>query len=359
MNGFSIKNDNERSDPYSAELMGNRFLDQMNLLTQHHKVNCRPYSRIIELFFNPMSHYDTLEDLPYIPVRAFKEIDLCSVDEGKILKVMMSSGTSGQKPSRIFLDRETSLNQVYALSRIMTSFFGSSRVPMLIVDTKETSSNRRDFNARAAGILGFSMFGSEVFFALNSDYSVNLDAISAFNEKCESNQGIVFGFTSIIWKHLISPLRVNQEQIDFSRASLLHGGGWKNMLDEGVSNESFKFEVLSSLGISNVVNYYGMVEQTGSVFMECQSGFLHSSIYSNVIIRDHKNFDVLSDGNWGLIQLQSLLPVSYPGHSIITEDVGMIHPEFDCVCGRTGKKIAIRGRVPKAEIRGCSDTYEP
>ena len=130
------------------------------------------------------------------------------------------------------------------------------------------------------------------------------------------------------------------------------------MLSEGVSNESFKSEISSKLGISNVVNYYGMIEQTGSVFLECTGGFLHSSIYSNVIIRGHKNFEALPEGNWGLIQLQSLLPTSYPGHSIITEDIGMIYPGSECLCGRKGQRIAIRGRVPKAEIRGCSDTYE-
>jgi hypothetical protein len=239
----------------------------------------------------------------------------------------------------------------------MTSFFGFSRVPMLIVDSKDTISDRKDFNARAAGILGFSMFGSEIFYALNGDYTLNLEAISQFKEKCKSNQGLVFGFTSMIWRNLIVPLELQQAHFKLPDSSLLHGGGWKNMQVEGISNESFKVEIFSKLGISNVVNYYGMIEQTGSVFMECSSGFLHSSMFSNVIVRDHGNFEPLSDGDWGLIQLQSLLPISYPGHSILTEDVGMIYPGLECVCGRKGKRIAIKGRVPQAEIRGCSDTY--
>ena len=53
----------------------------------------------------------------------------------------------------------------------------------------------------------------------------------------------------------------------------------------------------------------------------------------------------------------SVLPHSYPGHSILTEDEGLILGEDDCPCGRKGKYIKILGRMKNAEIRGCSDTY--
>ena len=51
----------------------------------------------------------------------------------------------------------------------------------------------------------------------------------------------------------------------------------------------------------------------------------------------------------------SLLPTSYPGHSIITEDIGETVDETNCKCGLGGKKFLVHGRVEKAEIRGCSD----
>ena len=57
----------------------------------------------------------------------------------------------------------------------------------------------------------------------------------------------------------------------------------------------------------------------------------------------------------GLIQIISLLPTSYPGHSIITEDQGAIFGEDDCKCGRSGKYFKVFGRIPKSEIRGCGN----
>ena len=56
-----------------------------------------------------------------------------------------------------------------------------------------------------------------------------------------------------------------------------------------------------------------------------------------------------------MIQLLSVLPTSYPGHNILTEDLGMILGEDDCDCGKMGKRFKVFGRLKKSEIRGCSD----
>ena len=100
-----------------------------------------------------------------------------------------------------------------------------------------------------------------------------------------------------------------------------------------------------------------MVEQTGSIYAECEYGHLHASNYSDVIIRDPKDFSICKVGQKGIIQVVSVLPHSYPGHSLLTEDEGIILGEDDCPCGRHGKYFTITGRMKKAELRGCSDTY--
>ena len=57
------------------------------------------------------------------------------------------------------------------------------------------------------------------------------------------------------------------------------------------------------------------------------------------------------------IQVLTPMAWSYPGHSVLTEDKGMIVGEDDCPCGRKGKYFKVFGRIKNAEIRGCSDTY--
>ena len=74
---------------------------------------------------------------------------------------MTSSGTAGQGVSQIFLDGDTSSLQVKVLSKIMSDFIGTKRLPMLVIDSKSIISNREKFSARTAGVLGFSMFGRD------------------------------------------------------------------------------------------------------------------------------------------------------------------------------------------------------
>ena len=101
-----------------------------------------------------------------------------------------------------------------------------------------------------------------------------------------------------------------------------------------------------------------MVEQVGSIFVECEAGRLHAPSFADVIIRRAQDWSVAETGEEGLIQVLSCLPQSYPGHSLLTEDLGTITGVDDCPCGRHGKTFSVSGRLPKAEVRGCSDTFE-
>ena len=98
------------------------------------------------------------------------------------------------------------------------------------------------------------------------------------------------------------------------------------------------------------------IEQTGSIFMECEEGHLHCSIYSDIDILN-ESLEIVDKNQSGLVKLYSVLPYSYPGHIILTEDSGEILGEDDCPCGRKGKYFKLTGRIKQAELRGCSDTY--
>ena len=73
-------------------------------------------------------------------------------------------------------------------------------------------------------------------------------------------------------------------------------------------------------GDMEVADYYGMVEQTGCIYLECEEGHLHASTYSDVIVRRPLDFSLASVGERGILEVVSLLPESYPGHALLTED---------------------------------------
>lgn len=329
-------------------------------LTKHHQANCPEYAAILRALSFDADSVRGYEELPFLPVRLFKEYALKSVADEAIVKTMTSSGTTGQQVSRIFLDRETSAAQSKVMTRIVGDFLGKKRLPMIILDTSSVLKNRAMFSARGAGILGFSMFGRDRMYALDEEMKLDVAGLQAFLEKHAGEDIFLFGFTFMIWKHFYQELKRLADEgvrLDLSRGTLIHGGGWKKLVSEAVSPESFRAALREVCGIERVYNYYGMVEQTGSIFMECEYGHLHASAFSDVIIRNPADWSVQPQGEKGLIEVVSCLPESYPGHVLLTEDEGVIDGEDDCPCGRKGKYFRVLGRIKDAEIRGCSDTY--
>jgi phenylacetate-coenzyme A ligase PaaK-like adenylate-forming protein len=332
------------------------FFNALENLHQFHLDSCSDYKKITSIISK--NKISIVEDFPFLPVRLFKEFELISVDKASIKKIMSSSGTSGTIPSKIFLDADTAIRQTKVLTKILNSYLGNKRLPMLIIDSRAVLKNRSSFSARAAGILGFSMFGLDIHYALDEDMNIDIPAIIDFINKYNGQNILVFGFTFIVWEYFINKLKMENVKLKLLNSTLIHGGGWKKLIDKAVDNVTFKNNIFEWSGIDKVYNYYGLVEQTGSIFMECEAGVLHSSIYSDIIIRNHKNFSVCKLGEEGIVQLISLLPISYPGHSILTEDLGVLIGIDDCTCGRKGKYFKINGRIKNAEVRGCSDTLQ-
>ncbi len=327
-------------------------------LTEFHMEKCPEYKGMIEALGFAPENAEHYKDLPFIPVGLFKEMTLSSVGDEGDLRTLTSSGTSGQKRSRIVLDGKTRSAQQKALAEIGVSFLGTERLPMLVIDCEDTVRNSLSFSARTAGILGFSIFGRNRTFALKNDMSPDFEKIDEFLEKYGDRKFFVFGFTYIIWLYLCEELEKRGETKNMENAVLVHGGGWKKLADRNISKEAFKAKLKDVCGITDIHDYYGMAEQTGSIFMECSCGHLHASDYSGILIRRPEDFSLCEKGEEGLIQVLSTLPESYPGHSLLTEDLGTLLGEDDCPCGRRGAYFGVSGRVKEAEIRGCSDTYE-
>ncbi|MBQ8951842.1 MAG: acyl-protein synthetase [Eubacterium sp.] len=350
-------------EPYSlnkeekSELITKELIE----LTRYHKEACKEYDRFLKAMNYDESMVKGPEDIPFYPVRLFKDVDLLSIPREDVFKTMTSSGTTGQRVSKIFVDKETAMIQQKVLIKILSDYWGKKRLPMLVIDSKETVRNRQMFTARGAAIMGLQIVARDIVYALNDDMSLNVDAVRDFLEKYSGQRFIMFGFTFIVWQHLYKAFEENPpfdiKSYDLSDVFLMTGGGWKKLVSDSISQDEFKARMRETLGIGHFLDHYAMVEQTGCIYAECECGHLHASNYSDVIVRDPEDFSVKGIGEKGIIQTVSVLPHSYPGHSLLTEDEGLILGEDDCPCGRKGKYIQILGRLKSAEIRGCSDTY--
>lgn len=330
------------------------FLEKINKLTEYHYKNSVKFKNIIDKVYNKRLFSTSIHDVPFLPVSLFKEIDLKSIPDKKIFKILNSSGTSESQLSKIYLDKENAIRQTKVLNQVVSEIIGSKRLPMLLIDEKKIIKDPRQFNAKAAAYLGFSLFGSNILYLIE-DGKINYKALNSFLEKYEKERILIFGFTSEIYLKFIDQLNIEKLSIkSFDKAILIHGGGWKKMERKKISNLKFKEILKEKFKINSIYNYYGLIEQTGSIFFESECGYFTTNNFSDVIIRGN-DFKVLPENKKGFVQLISTLPTSYPGHSILTEDIGEIKDIKNCKCGKKKTHFLIHGRIKESELRGCSD----
>jgi len=326
------------------------LLPGLSELVHYHYANCPPYARIIDIVWGGLKPYGSVADIPYVPVSIFKQLELATTKTPTI--VMQSSGTTGQMRSRIIVDNETAERQSAALVSTFRPILGERRLPFLVLDTRDVV-KATGLTARGAGVLGMMKFGAKTTFALDSALHLDKGAVKTFLAANGGATFLIFGFTYLIWSKLYQGY--SDGELDLSNAILIHSGGWKKLEAEKISNADFRAALRRRFNMTNIHNFYGFVEQIGSVFIEGADGLLYPPNFTDVVIRRPDNWEPAEVGEEGVIQVVCLLPRSYPGHSVLTEDIGAVVAVDAGAGGRLGKAIRVSGRVAKAELRGCSD----
>ena len=316
----------------------------------YHKLQINP-----ELISSP-------EHVPAVPVTMFKWFNLATRPDQEIMKTLRSSGTTNQVPSIIPLDKQTMHNQTRALSSILSSFMGKQRRVFLVIDHEGINSPIHAFTARTAGVRGLSLYAKKVLYLLKEEdgiLTLNTEALDTLRAMDPETPLYAFGFTYIIWSVFVQKMLQSGSIFSFHNLLLFHSGGWKKLKDQEVSKEFFSENLAEIFGTipSQIIDFYGMAEQTGIIFPDCQFGNKHVPIFSKVIIRDIQTLRPCNPGETGLIEVMSVLPQSYYGQAVLTEDIGSVEGLDGCPCGRRGIYFRIKNRVELAEIRGCGDTF--
>jgi len=353
-------NDIFKDDPYSMDpkdksqflitALKEEFSFQYNSSTLFRKI-CQA-QRI-----SPKSTITNLEDLPFLPVQYFKEAgkDL-KVDSANAHRYLQSSAISGD-PSTITIDKETSKRQIHALVSVLGDFIGKDRRPFLVCDSQPAARQSLDLAARTAAMQGFLWFSTESHYLLSEDLTLAIQTLKDAVKALDTPVAIC-GFTFLIFASLLKPLQDLGETFELPKGSkLIHIGGWKKLEDQKIDRSELMQMIHDTLGISkeNVVDIYGFTEQMGTLYAECQEGYKHCPIFTDLVVRDPYSLRPIKKGRTGIGQFFSLVPHSYPGFSLLTDDLVQVFGDDTCKCGRKGTRFKILGRSSTAEIRGCGD----
>ena len=182
------------------------FIKCFNNLNQYHYKNCDKYKNILDALNAKKNSEERLDSFPYLPVNIFKADEYITGSKKNIFKTLHSSGTTGSNLTKIFLSRENAALQAKVLAKIVSSFIGNQRLPMLAIDSLDNYKKNNTFSARSAAIRGFSIFAKKISFALKADATLDINEIKSFFEKHKNEKILIFGFTYSIYNDFISAL---------------------------------------------------------------------------------------------------------------------------------------------------------
>ena len=66
---------------------------------------------------------------------------------------------------------------------------------------------------------------------------------------------------------LLKVLMIKKKYYNFENSFLFHGGGWKKLESSKIEKKILYNLLTKHLNINKIFDYYGMIEQTGSIFL--------------------------------------------------------------------------------------------
>lgn len=329
-----------------------RLSEALAALTQHHRAACAAYRRITDVLAGGERRYARLAELPWLPVGLFRSHELRSVPAAEVVTTVSVVG--GGPSAGIHLDRATAARSTRAIERVARALLGAAPLPMLMIERGGLVAGEPR-SARAGGIRALSALASEVCFALDAGGELDQAAVEGFLATHGARPFAMVGHTASVWEQFYPAIA--SWGLDLSHGTLLHSGGRRRLTVQVIDNATLKAKLATAAGLTRIHNVYGLGEQPGAVLVEGEDGLLYPPAFADVVIRDPMTFDELPTGKAGVVQMVSALPTSYPGHSLLTEDLGVVERVDVDVCGRLGKAVRIIGRAPHHRARGAGEPF--
>ncbi len=334
----------------------------MKEVTSHHYENCRPYAKLCDKRGVTPESLKDLTEIPYLPTSLFKDNLLLSIPEEQVFREIRSSATTSGRSSRMGLDKQTNIRQTKCFSKTIIDRIGSKRYNFVVLDDPSSIGRSKTVSARSSTIRSLLFCAKDAQTCLTDEHGKLSFDQARLEELLQANQDssedlVIFGFTFILYTYVVRKLLDAGKNYRLPGAKVIHIGGWKKLESQKITPEKLIANCRECFGVDprDVIDLYGFTEQGGLIYPTCAEGRRHVPVWGEVIVRDPVSLAPLPPGKEGLMQFLTPIQTSYPGHSVLTEDVGHIFGVDDCPCGRKGTTFKVTGRALHAEVRGCGD----
>lgn len=338
------------------------FLDAMREVSKHHYDNCKPYRTLCDKRGFDADVFSNIAEIPYLTTSLFKDALLLSIEKSLVFREIHSSATSSGRSSRIGIDRETSRRQTKCFNKVVVDRIGQERRKFIILDIPSSVERSSVAGARSSTIRSLLFCASEYVTFMNETKGIlSLDTDKLHHELMEAEKNeepvVIFGFTYVLYSLVVRRLLESSFRLKLPGSKIVHIGGWKKLEAEKISPEKLAADCHELFGVpkTGIIDFYGFTEQAGLIYPTCEEGSRHTPVWVEIIVRDPLTLEPLPIGKEGLMQFITPIQTSYPGHSVLTDDIGFIIGVDDCKCGRKGTVFKIIGRAAHSEVRGCGD----
>lgn len=290
--------------------------------------NCAIYRDFARLMKVEAVH--SLEDIPFLPIRFFKEVEVVSTPVSSNSLVFLSSGTGEQGRSKHIVTDPRLYSQSYTLG--FEQYFSSPKewVILALLPNYLEQGNSGLVNM-VEGLIAQSEHPLSGF-VLNEMELIHAryEAALASGRKC-----MLFGVSYAL-------LDLAEQGKDFSQAVVVETGGMKGRRKELTKPELHE-ALKQGLNTSEIHSEYGMTELLSQGYCGPDLVFRTPS-WMRVILRDVSDPQArVQEGQRGAINIIDLANLNSCSF-IATDDLGKLVPGG----------FLLEGRVNHADIRGCN-----
>ena len=198
--------------------------------------------------------------------------------ESQVVRVLASSGTSSQVPSRVPLDQTTRNRQMKALAAILAHRLGGQRRPFLILDAppEESTSADHELSARVAGMRGYLMAATRARVrppprrATAGAWIARRSWRPCGDGRPKASRSACWATPTFFTSTSCGRLREQGVRIELPPSTfVVHFGGWKKLPPAGRHKACCLTDhaaAVFGLAAGSIVDIYGFTEQLGVIY---------------------------------------------------------------------------------------------
>lgn len=350
-------------DPYDISGTEELFVQAMRENAAFQAGNCPDYARILQRSgFDPtaLRSWEDLASLPPIPTAYFKRHELFSMPDQRLSVHATSSGTGGSR-SHMGFDLGSLRRGLDMSWRMARRHRLLSPVPChyFVLGYQPHRGNDTAFSKTGYGFTFFAPALSRSYALAWRDGEYRLDLDGLRRRLLRFGKGPfpirTIGFPSYTYLLLREMERAGLHLPTRCGSKLTMGGGWKQFESQKVEKaELYRLaESVLGIGAADCVEFFGAVEHP-ILYTSCPCHHFHVPVYSRVLIRDVDTLEPVPQGSPGLVNLMTPMVWSMPVLSVITDDLGVLHPGDTCPCGIQSPWLELLGRVGARGIVTCA-----